>query len=1182
MQSEFSLDDQIDTICDRFETAWKTGEPPGIAEYWEPLPGDTENRLLQELIRLDHDYRCQSGNTISPELYLSICPGAEALIQQVLAACAGDEKTTALGGDPNDTMRGDPLGQEFVLAGAPEAPLKQIGPYELVRKIGAGGMGMVFLAEQREPVRRTVAIKLMRAELDTPELQARFEVEIQALAMMNHPNIARVLDMGKTENGTPYVAIEYIDGFSLTKYCDRRQLSIARRMELFIQLGAAISHAHRKGVLHRDLKPSNILVSEASGKPIVKVIDFGLARAVHPQERLAENTLVTMPGNLLGTLEYMSPEQAEMNEQGLDTRTDVYSLGAILYELLVGSTPLNRDRVGQEGLHRLMIQIVEGEFQKPSERLLAQGERAVEIAACRQTTPQRLAGMLRRELDWICAKALQKKRSQRYEGVAFLLQDIQSYLQGDVVTARPPTATYQLGKAIWKHRMLVAVSTLLLIILVGGWWTTSVNLAESRRQEQKARDAEIFARRMENVARDQAKAARQAEGVALQREAGANENLRIAERNAYAANLLVIQSDWENGRYLNRFNAVLNEYRQRPDLRGFEWDYWNRLSSLRTESVLPHPAEAISMDLSYDGRQLVSLGQDNPIRIWDVESGTELHRIEVPGRLWGRESVQFSPEGGRLLYISGFRALVLDLPSGKISLEIKGNRRPFYAGDFSLDGSKIILASEDLTVDFLDAETGEKRRSEKGAFSSSQAFGYSKELSVAIRDAIEKSEAGEQPLRYWDNQNEAWVSIPPGDVDINTAASGNRFIVSGDRYYMAHRVKGVKQVAPDTAPQWFRFPQRFGPGLMSWAIDRNGKYVAVANIAGMITVWPVDRPAEPLLIRESTGSVEELEFSPDSRRLFALDSSGDVRILDLADKEFPRVIGSPPVSCFQLSSDRSRVVFCGGSSIEIFSPGREVAPRRFDYPGSLVDSLSVTNQGDRVLVSHKDGLVKMLAAESGEEVWSWQRELSGRDPGVFFDGRGEKVLVADGKKIAVLDAEDGSVLHSWKAHRTIITGLAFHPDGKRVASGSYDGTFRFWELGSKEPIWSQSGKSGRSNVLSFSRDGRVLATCFGGVRLLDADTGKTICELDTSARDVAVSHDGTRVATVEDNLYFGQAVRIWNAEHGQELLTLQNRKGGTLQGMGFGPHDRWFLAQTGKNLRLWDVSPSEEAVNETE
>src|SRR3954466_15136156 len=287
-------------------------------------------------------------------------------------------------------------------------------------------MGAVWMAQQSEPVKRLVALKVIKPGMDSRQVLARFEAERQALALMEHPNIARVLDAGKTPSGRPYFVMELVKGHPITKYCDDKRLGVRERLDLFGDVCRAVQHAHQKGIIHRDVKPSNVLVAPYDGRPVVKVIDFGVAKATG--QRLTDKTLFTGFGALVGTPEYMSPEQAEVNNQDVDTRGDVYSLGVLLYELLTGSTPLTRKRVKEAALLEVLRVIREEEPPRPSTRLSESKDSMPSISAQRQTEPAKLSRLVRGELDWIVMKALEKDRGRRYETVSGFVMDVQRYL----------------------------------------------------------------------------------------------------------------------------------------------------------------------------------------------------------------------------------------------------------------------------------------------------------------------------------------------------------------------------------------------------------------------------------------------------------------------------------------------------------------------------------------------------------------------------------------------------------------------------------------------------------------------------------------------------------------------------------------------------------------------------------
>jgi serine/threonine protein kinase/tetratricopeptide (TPR) repeat protein len=451
-----------------------------------------------------------------------------------------------------------------------------IGPYKLQQKLGEGGMGTVWVAEQQQPVRRRVALKVIKPGMDSAQVIHRFETERQALAMMDHVNIARVFDAGSTPQGRPYFVMELVQGVPITRYCDELQLPIRERLALFIAVCRAVQHAHQNGIIHRDLKPSNVLVCLQDGRPVPKVIDFGVAKALHGP--LADSTIFTEFGAVIGTVEYMSPEQAEMSPLGVDTRTDIYALGVLLYELLTGSTPLDRTRLRKAAYAEMLRIIKEEEPPRPSTRLTQSKETLASLAAKRRTEPARLTKEVRGDLDWIVMKCLEKDRIRRYEGAGGLARDIERYLQDEPVEACPPSAGYRLRKYARRHRATLVTAGALVLLLVLGviastWqalratWAEAAALSERDAKEAARQDAVDKERRArdaaeaERIAKEKAMAAAAAEKKA--RDAEAEQRLR-AEQAEKLANARLAEATLEKqcAADLGRIARAVNEFLQ--------------------------------------------------------------------------------------------------------------------------------------------------------------------------------------------------------------------------------------------------------------------------------------------------------------------------------------------------------------------------------------------------------------------------------------------------------------------------------------------------------------------------------------------------------------------------------------------------------------------------------------------
>ena len=451
----------------------------------------------------------------------------EALLR---ADAPSPDDATGTFGDDSDTADPDRTATHTTRGDNPDTVLA--GKYRLTEPIGHGGMGSVWVAHQFEPVKRKVAVKLIKAGMDSKCVLARFEAERQALAVMDHPNIAKVLDGGLTPDGRPFFVMELVKGVPITEYCDAYMLTPKERLALFVPVCQAIQHAHQKGVIHRDIKPTNVLVAVYDDKPVPKVIDFGIAKATGGV--LTEHTIETAFGGVVGTPQYMSPEQASLNNLDIDTRSDVYSLGVLLYELLTGSPPFARKELEKRGLLEILRVVREEDPPRPSTKL-STADALPSLSANRSTEPKKLTGLLRNELDWIVMKALEKDRARRYETANGFAADVNRFLAGEAVHAHPPSAAYRLKKFVRRNKPQVIAAAVVLVALLAGIAGATVGLVEAKRQEGIARleaKAKDEALRAESDERRKADAARI---DAQTKEAEANDTVKFFQDHVFAA-----------------------------------------------------------------------------------------------------------------------------------------------------------------------------------------------------------------------------------------------------------------------------------------------------------------------------------------------------------------------------------------------------------------------------------------------------------------------------------------------------------------------------------------------------------------------------------------------------------------------------------------------------------------------
>jgi len=499
---------------------------------------------------------------------------------------------------------------------AHEGPSSIIGRYKLLEKIGEGGFGVVWAAEQKKPVKRRVALKIIKLGMDTKQVVARFEAERQALALMDHPNIAKVLDAGSTDTGRPYFVMELVRGIPIIEYCDQEKLSTRERLDLFIKICHAIQHAHQKGIVHRDIKPSNILITLHDGDPVPRVIDFGIAKAT--QQELTEMTLYTQHQQFIGTPAYMSPEQAEMSGLDIDTRSDIYSLGVLLYELLTGRTPFDAKELMQSGIDQMRKIIREQEPPKPSTKFATLQMAEQSTTATRHATDSpRLISLLRGDLDWIVMKCLEKKRTRRYDTANGLALDVNRHLSNEPVVARPPTVAYQLQKAWLRNKVVytagcMVVASLVIGISLSAWQTWEAT---------KAGNAAEVARKNESVLRRNE--------LALRKEA--QESERVQRQQAYIADMSLAQRLLDENK-LSLVDKLLKRYdpeQSERDVRGYFWTHLYRLSKGEEIHTIPHEIMVKSISLSADGTRLASNTMSGKVRLYHINDVNDVvsHRL---------------------------------------------------------------------------------------------------------------------------------------------------------------------------------------------------------------------------------------------------------------------------------------------------------------------------------------------------------------------------------------------------------------------------------------------------------------------------------------------------------------------------------------------------------------------------
>jgi len=993
-----------------------------------------------------------------------------------------------------------------------EAPSQRIGHYKLLEKIGDGGMGEVWMAEQERPVGRRVALKLIKMGMDTRSIIGRFEAEGQALALMDHPNIAQVFDAGVTEHGRPYLVMELVRGIKITEYCDQHRLSTRDRLELFTKVCQAVQHAHQKGIIHRDLKPSNVLVTLIDGEPVPKLIDFGIAKAI--AQKLTDKTVFTEFQALVGTPTYMSPEQADLSSVDIDTRSDIYSLGVLLYELLVGQPPFEAAELLRGGFEGMRSIIREKDPEKPSTRLKTlPGAERTTTAQRRRTDAAKLTHLLQGDLDWIAMKCLEKSRARRYETANGLAMDVRRYLSNEAVLARPPSTAYRVERFARRHQRVLAAAALLTLILIFG--VAAVILVQHNANEQY----------------------RQRLYVSEVSRAG------LAWRAGQSSEMIVL---------LNRCPA---------DLRGWEWNFlrqqvgrWHSTAWLTATNV--EQAEPCA-----DGR-LIAVAAGGVIQVRDFPSGQ--WRLNIPFTVQWHSPFAVSPHGESLATLAGPEGIltVWNLRTGQRAAEMHLGSAD-HALAWSADGQWVASGGDGRTIRIWEAKTGREERTypAKGRILSLAFAPDDKTLAVGTEgNGVQlldlPSGTVKRTLRTR-GRGPSRLQFSPDGRKLATSNISYGGYGSDNRVWSLNAEEGSLDVSRSGDAVWFAF-------------SGDSRQLAVADHLGTIRLWDLERRAEIDRFSAHVGGVNSVEWLPDGR-ILSSGSDGAVRIWELRRSGVEQFKGYPSSLRTLAFSPDSRWVAAAGVAPQVFIWDAAGGFLAGIYTNHLGDANAVAFSPEgQVATTGGDRMVRVWDPVTLKTVWASSLAPDSIAYWIVYSPDGRRIYAASNKEtLTVLDAATGKHLSSIKGLEDVVDGLAISPDGHLLALCEKV-RLSVWQADGSRELWNVPAKPDR--CAAFSPDGKWIATGDqdGKVSLWEvASAGqvhRTLRGHAGSVSGVSFSPDGSRlVSCSKDGL-----VKLWDWRAGVELLTLPVPGGGILWHAVFSPDGKTIAAAGGDGIvTLW-------------